>query len=303
MTDTDQFRSVYEIAGVYDQRLLPHYYDGIEDVDLVSDLLVNHFGPPNADLSVVEFGCGTGRMTERLAPYARRLVAADYSATMIDAVSTRFPDAETIRADTRDAVRTLADSVNAFDLVAAFWSLSYPLGEYFEAMTADGVQPVPDTVDARARALAFVRELIALVAPGGRFLAFFFDSETPEQQLVTRLWERLAPFPEGGRRYTLDLLLDGLRAAESAGIGTLTHRRQGGTAVAPDRDAALAWFSVVHLKSHPELVNEPDVQHEIATFVDRYELPGGGFALPTGVHLIDFAVADHPECHLPTRSA
>lgn len=36
MTDLDQFRAVYEAAGVYDRRLLPHYYHGAEDLDLVT---------------------------------------------------------------------------------------------------------------------------------------------------------------------------------------------------------------------------------------------------------------------------
>ena len=300
MTDREQFRAVYEAAGVYDRRLLPHYYDGVEDVDLVTELLHRHYGQPAADLAVVEFGCGTGRITTRLAPYARRLIAADYSPTMIEAVKARFPQAETLCADTRDAVARLLDDGHrgGFDVVGAFWSLSYPLGEFFETMTADGVQPVDDVTRAREQAAAFVRDLVSLVAPGGHLLALFFDAETPEQRLVTRLWERIAPFPEEGRSYTLNLLLNGLRRAEAAGYGTLTHTRHGGAAWAPDRDAALAWFTVVHLKSFPALINDPDVQREVASFVERYERPAGDVALPSGVHVIDFHAAAHPACHL-----
>jgi SAM-dependent methyltransferase len=303
VTDLKKFRAVYETAGVYDRRLLAHYYHGVEDLDLVTQLLKDHYGQPAADLKMVEFGCGTGRITTRLVPYARRLIAADYSSTMIGAVQARLPQTEAFCADTRKAVAHLRDHglSGTFDVVAAFWSLSYPLGEFFETMTARGIQPVDDVATARKQAAAFVRHLVNLLAPGGHLLALFFDSETLEQRLVTRVWERVAPFPEGGRSYTLNVLLDGLRQAEADGRGALTHVRYGGTAWAPDRDAALAWFNVVHLKSSPVLVNDPEVQRELVSFVERYVQPGGDVTLPSGVHVIDFHALPHPACHLPEQ--
>ncbi len=303
MTDVKQFRAVYEATGVYERRLLPHYYRGVEDLDLVTELLSSHYGRPMATLSAVEFGCGTGRLTARLAPYARRLIVADYSPVMVDVVQSRFPQVEAICADTRDAVtQLLSDGMHgAFDVVAAFWSLSYPLGEFFETMTADGVQPADNPAHSREQATNFVGHLVDLLAPGGHLLALFFDADSPEQQLVTRMWERIAPFPEEGRSYTLNLLLGGLRRAEAAGRGALTHSRNGGAAWAPDRNAALAWFNVVHFKSMPALVNDPDVQREITRFIKRYQQPSGAVALPSGVHVIDFHATGHPICHLPER--
>ena len=102
-----------------------------------------------------------------------------------------------------------------------------------------------------------------------------------------------------GRGATLNLLLEGLRLAEEDGRGTLTHTRYGGTAWAPDRAAAMAWFNVVHLKSFPALVNDPTVERDVASFVERYERPAGDVALPSGVHVIDFHAAAHPASHLP----
>lgn len=303
MSDIAQFRAVYETAGVYDRCLLPHYYHGVEDLDLVTELLNRHFGDPAGDLAVVEFGCGTGRVTARLMPYARRLVVADYSPTMIEAVQSRWPRAEALCADTRDAVTDLLDQGGrgAFDVVAAFWSLSYPLGEFFETMTADGVRPVDDEARAREQAAEFVGRLVSLVAPGGHLLALSFDAETPEQRLVTRLWERIAPFPGEGRSYTLNLLLGGLRQAEEDGHGTLTHTRYGGAAWASDREAALAWFNVVHLKGFSTLVGDPAVQRDVVSFVDRCTRPCGDVVLPSGVHVIDFHTTAHPSTHLPDR--
>lgn len=292
MTRQDGFKAVYEVAGLYDQILVPHYYDGVEDVDLVGQLMFEHYGSPDVArrLSIVEFGCGTGRITVNLAPYAGRLVAVDSSPAMLDTFGKRFPGAETRCVNTRDAVALLLGDGQAgkFDVVAAFWSLSYPLGEYFEQMTAEGVDPEPDIAAARVRASQFVRDLLRLLAPGGHLLVLFFDSETCEQRLVTRLWERVAPFPQGGRGYTRQLLLDRLYAAERAGLGHLTHVRRAGVATAPDRDAAQAWFTTVHLKGMPALVDDPHVQRDIDTFVTAHTRPAGQVEIPTGVHIIDF---------------
>lgn len=301
MTDLEQFRSVYEAGGVYDLHLLPHYYDGRHDLDLISQLLTAHHGQPSGSLTIAELGCGTGRATARLSPYARHLTVADYSQVMIDAVGERFPHARTLCADTRDAVSDLLGQglAGSFDLLGGFWSLSYPLGAFFETMTAEGVQPVADVARARKHARAFVREMTRLLAPGGHLLALFFDSDTPEQRLVTRLWERIAPFPEEGRSYTRNLLLAALREAEDSGEGALTHTRRSGTAWAPNIDAAIAWFTVVHLKSFPALVHDPAVRDEIREFVRRYQHSSGEVTLPSGVHVIDFHATHDPAQHLP----
>ncbi|MFE3322507.1 pyridoxal-dependent decarboxylase [Nocardia sp. NPDC059195] len=294
------FRAVYESAGVYDELLLRHYYGGTEDVDLVADWLTEHHRAPTASFEVVEFGCGTGRITETIAPYARNLVLADYSETMVSAVAQKFPAAQTICADTSDAVTTLLREgrSKSFDLVTAFWSLSYPIGEFFEELSPTGVRPRQDQVHAHTQAREFVLDLVRLVAPGGHLLAMLFDAESPEQQLVTRGWEAVAPFPVGGRAYTRNVLVDALRDAEEQGIGALTHTRLGGVAWASSREAAREWFFGVHFKHHPQLLDDPELAISVEEFIDRYEI-AGGVALPSGVHFVDFHAAAHPYASLP----
>ncbi|MEV5650513.1 class I SAM-dependent methyltransferase [Nocardia sp. NPDC052254] len=303
MSELGQFRAVYESAGVYDKLLLPHYFDGRDDVALVTDLLERTIGAPCQALDIVEFGCGTGRMISALEAYASRLVVCDYSAAMIDAVVDNVAVDETMWADTRDAVAKLLREGRdgRFDVVAAFWSLSYPIGEFFEQMSAHAITPREDVDLARERARHFVGDMVKLLAPQGHFIALHFDAATPEQRLVTRLWERVSPFPEGGRSYTLNLLLDGLRAAEDRGDGVLSHTRCGGSAVAPSREAALRWFLAVHLKSYPALVRDPQVRAEIEEFIDHYALSDGSVALPSGAHVIHFRRSGHPVCHIPRR--
>lgn len=297
----ETFRAVYETPGTYDRLLLRHFYGGTEDVDLVADWLTEHYAAPAAALNVAEFGCGTGRITDAMAPYAATMALADYSEVMVSAVARKFPGAETICADTSDAVAQLlaAERARTFDLVTAFWSLSYPIGEFFEELSAAGVRLRDDQARAADQAGEFVRDLVRLVAPGGHLLAMLFDAESPEQQLVTRAWEKVAPFPRGGRAYTRGILIDALRAAESRGEGTLSHTRLGGVAWAPDREAAHEWFFGVHFKHHPQLMKDSELAREVDDFLERFEMANGGVAIPSGVHFIDFHAVAHPYSSLP----
>ena len=138
-----------------------------------------------------------------------------------------------------------------------------------------------------------------LLTDKGHLLVLFFDSETCEQRLVTRLWETIGPFPEGGRGYTRQLLLDELHAAEDRGDGWLTHTRTGGVALAPSTDAARAWFNYLHFKNIPTLVNTPEVQTEVTAFIEEHTQPSGEVILPSGVHVIDFLATRNPCHHLP----
>lgn len=300
-----QFRAVYHTPGVYEQVLLPHYFDGVDDTDLIARLMRQHYGRPgnNQNLSVLELGCGTGRVTAALAPYAAYLHGVDSGQPMIERFTQRFPDARATCQDTTAAVHALcAEAAGSFDVVGGFWSLSYPIGDLFEELTAAGVRLRPDQHAARVEAEALIRRILCLVAPGGHLVILFFDSDTPEQRLVTRLWEKTAPFPGTGRGYARELVLDTLRAAEDRGDGRLTHTRLGGAALAPDAAGARRWFEVVHLKSLPALLADPTVRREIDTFITGCQQPDGRILIPTGAHLIDFWKGERRR-HLPHRLA
>lgn len=286
------FRAIYAQDGLYDRLLLPHAFDDGDDVDLVAGLMRRHFGEPaeRGLLSIAEFGCGTGRVTAALAPYALRLLGMDSSAAMTRAFAERYPSAATMTLDTRVAVAELLDDglAGSFDLIGAFWSLSYPLMDCLEELTANGITPRTDQQEARADAGRLVQDLLKLLAPQGRLFALFFDSETPEQRLVTRQWERLAPFPGTGRGYTRQILLEELQDAESRGVGTLRFTRHAGTALAADAAAAHSWFETVHLKSHPHLIGNEQVLAEVSDFVSDHLQPNGEVRIPCGVYVIEF---------------
>lgn len=267
----DGFRAVYAQPGVYDRVLLPHYFGGVADDELVRQVLHEHYGPPPAEprLVVAEFGCGTGRITRHLAPYARRLLAVDNSPVMAAAFAATFPAAEARCADTTEAVEALhrEGAAGRFDVIGAFWSLSYPLGAYVETLTSDGIRTGPDPATGLRHASAFVDALVELLAPGGHLLALLFDADSPEQRLVTRAWETIAPTPFGDRGYTRKILTDALSGAERRGQGTLRDSHLRGFAVATDAAAARRWFTAAHLKDLPALTGNRELMADVEEFI------------------------------------
>lgn len=297
------FRAVYHAPDVYDRVLLSHWFDGVEDADLVRRIMRDQHGPvpESATLRMLELGCGTGRVTEAIAPYAAALHGIDSGAPMIDKFTARYPQATATHTDIATAVHALHAAGERYDLVGAFWSLSYPIGDCFETLTSQGIRIRPDLDAGVEEAHQLVREIVDLVEDGGHLLALFFDSDAPEQQLVTRAWERIAPFPGTGRGFARETLLAALRAAEDDGLGRLSHSRIGGISLADSPAAAVDWFTVVHMKSMPVLVADPEVRAEIEDFVQTHTTDAGRVLLPTGVHVIDFWRGPRTR-HLPSDS-
>lgn len=304
MTDPADFNIAYLDAEVYADTLPPHYYGGVEDVDLVANLLRATLGPPpdHPQLRVLDLGCGAGRVTDVLAPYAAHLHATDKSVGMIDHFRARFPHAAAHCADTETVLTDLAAAdgeANRFDLIGSFWSMSYPLLECFEETTAGGVTTIGDLDGGTRRASTLVANLLDLLTPGGHLIMLFFDAHTPEQRLVTRLWERVAPFPGAGRDFTWHLLHDALVDADATGRGRLTHNRLPGVAVTNDPQAARQWFLLGHLNASPQLINNSDVHADIDAFIADHTQPDGCVLIPSGAHLVDYHANPDLTGHLP----
>ncbi|WP_130915499.1 class I SAM-dependent methyltransferase [Nocardia cyriacigeorgica] len=301
MAMAEPFNVGYADADVYEAMLPPHYYAGLEDTDLIRDHLRYLYGAPDQHegLRVLDLGCGPGRVTTVLAPYAATLIGTDKSAGMIDQFAARFPDADAVCADTETVLAQFVEQQRRLDLIGSFWSMSYPLLECFETTTAQGVVSSGTLDEGIARARTLIDHLVELLAPDGRLLMLFFDAATAEQRLVTRLWERVQPFPGTGRDFTWNLLQRGLQDSEAAGRGQLTTRRLPGVAVAENLEAAIQWFRIGHLNTYPPLVDDPDVIAEITDFARTHQRRDGRVLIPSGVHVLDFHANPDLATHLP----
>lgn len=289
---TTEFRSVYSKQGRYGELLLPHIFGTKTDVDLVADRMKEHYGEPaERTLAVCDLGCGTGRVTAPMEPYAASLVGVDSSEAMIRAFAERFPSSSTVCADLPAGISELEPA--SFDLVGAFWSLSYPIMAYFEHLNAEGITENLNEARATIAARELINQIIGLLKPGGRLIVEFFDSDSPEQQVVSRLWERLAPPPGGTRAFSRLLLLDTLTRAARCGLGRVRIDHFQGTAFAEDANVACSWFLHVHAKSHDAILGDPRTRADVENFITAHERPDGTVHLPAGVYLIEFtAVRD-----------
>ncbi|BEL07211.1 hypothetical protein Q0Z83_054020 [Actinoplanes sichuanensis] len=303
----ESFNIGYRSAETYETMLPPHFYGGVEDVDIVAGIMRDVYGPhvPGAaGLRILDLGCGPGRVTEVLAPYASDLHGTDKSEGMVRQFAATFPGAKATVGDTESVVAALLGSGHAgtYDVVGSFWSMSYPLLECFEETGADGVFVVGERDAGVQRAERIVDGLTRLLGENGNLVMMFFDASSAEQQLVTSLWERVAPFPGTGRDYTWRLLEEGLQGAERKGRGSLTTSRLSGVAVAADAAAARDWFLIGHLNSFPDLINDPEVVAEIDEFAARHTGADGRVFIPSGVHVVHFRAGKGPADHLPSAA-
>jgi ArsR family transcriptional regulator len=117
-------------------------------------------------LVVGDLGCGTGQLSETIAPYVRRVIAVDGSADMLDA-----------------ARRRLAESPNVELRQGDLESLPLAAGELDAAMLSLVLHYSPDP----ARALT---EIARVVRPGGRLLVVDMQPHEREeyQQQMGHVW-------------------------------------------------------------------------------------------------------------------
>lgn len=287
-TDIDPFNVGYRDPDTYDDMLPPHYYAGKEDIGLVADWIEDHFGDRRIPRAL-DIGCGNGRSTEVFASRVDALVGADKSEGMVAAFAQRFPDARAIACDTENLPALLSSQSEApFDLVTAFWSLSYPILECFEELDADGVHTVSDESAGRRRVTAFLDGIIDSIADGGYFFGQFFDADSAEQRVVTELWETIAPFPGTGRGFSWDLLRQHLLTKEREGVGRFTTTRLPGAVLIDSLEKARRWFEVGHLNSYVPLVSAPSTTARINDFLRGFVRSDGSVLLPSGMHMFSF---------------
>lgn len=104
-------------GGSYDEALTRSAFDAYMtewESRHVRAILRRHF--PAGIGRYLDFACGTGRMTQVIAPHASEVVGVDVSASMIDAARPKLPGARFVKADlTSESV-----DIGTFDLVSSF---------------------------------------------------------------------------------------------------------------------------------------------------------------------------------------
>lgn len=271
--------SIYARPGLYDQALPRYEFSGATD----ENLLRRELGqlPEDPVPTALEIGCGTGRMTPILRDHVADLACVDSSATMLAAFRQRNPGITPVHAGARDFLAQARRS--RYGLVAAFWSLNYPLLACFETNTGDKIV-LRDPRRGRKDAAKLLADLTGVLSPGGLLLVFFFDPHSAEQRFVTELWETIAPFPGTGRDFTRQLLLEHL----SNTPGRLLTRYHSGHMAAPSLSRAETWFLEGHFRSFPGLADNPQTRRTVRAFLTAYQHADHTVRVPAGMYLIRF---------------
>jgi predicted TPR repeat methyltransferase len=112
-------RTFDDFADSFDLRLLEHLH--YRAPQIVADAIAKVVAP-QADLDVLDAGCGTGLCAAHLRPFARRLVGVDLSEGMLQkAVARGGYD----RLEAGEITRFLSEKPAAFDLIASADTLVY----------------------------------------------------------------------------------------------------------------------------------------------------------------------------------
>lgn len=185
--DAARDNAAWYIATGYTSESDEFFESGRREVDAFLALAEVSLGP---DHTVVEIGCGAGRMTRRLAELAGTVIATDISAEML------------VRAE-----RNVAESSVEFVELSGAGDLPFADASASAVFSYITMQHVPTVV----AQLAYVASSLRIVAPGGWVLMQF-----RRNGIVPRLldWVGHVGHRLRGRR-TLDRAWRGIRVPES----------------------------------------------------------------------------------------
>ncbi|MEK7153874.1 MAG: hypothetical protein AAB834_08035 [Patescibacteria group bacterium] len=278
---------IYAVGDQYDRLLPPYLFPGSNgpqtDEDILQAYLLQTFGAPDQQLSIFEDAAGTGRMTNHLLPYASSIVCADKHQGVLGQLRGKYPWVRTVQANTRDIS---GDAVGRdFDLIGSFWAISYAIGECLETIEDDGtITPVTDLEEGVREAHRCIGNVVGLLASEGRFVSYLFDSECPEQQAVTRIWEQLGPDPGGHRSFTRELLTDALDVHASTQGKRLAVIHHIGQVSFTDKGHLLDFYANVHAKGNTQLIDTPIFREETSALIAAHTNPDGTIGIPTGMY-------------------
>ncbi|MGH8895792.1 MAG: methyltransferase domain-containing protein [Egibacteraceae bacterium] len=286
----ERYRSPYADALLYEQTRPRYQWDvGSEEV-FVSQRLRSLRGEADPWVQALELGCGTGRFTSILATHAAHVHATDPSPGMIEYCRASLPHLTNCRFHLATAETAIAaEQFVGCDLVAAFWSITYPLQALFE-LEVDAEGRVQQRAPNEVGYTRVQRFLKAFFQPGRTYVALAFDPSSVEQRWVTAQWTEIGDFPGGSREALLDLLFWHLFGLRTDGA-TVNVRRIRGHLVCQDKVDLERVFLVHHLRGLLPAARGRDwLRARLLEDMRELRLPSGGYRVPAGMHLIEVAI-------------
>jgi malonyl-CoA O-methyltransferase len=176
----------------------------------IVDILVEKLPVPDKVVSVLEFGCGTGNYTLRLAQKFKNseITAIDFAEAMLRKTKEKLSGFSNISFQCHDAERYLADTTKTFDLITSnatmqwFDSFSEAIAGIFNRLHDDGVfiasifgsQSLKELRQAMESLFSFKTGMAASLFPDKEMLQralWAFKHAVVEEHIVTREYDSM----------------------------------------------------------------------------------------------------------------
>lgn len=115
---SDYRQSHLAAGGTYDTELAANSFDSYMnrwEARHLRDIIARNFGAKKVP-RCLDFACGTGRITQVVAPLAEQMVGVDVASSMLDVARTKVPAATFVQVD----LTTEAPDLGTFDLITSF---------------------------------------------------------------------------------------------------------------------------------------------------------------------------------------
>ncbi|GAX48218.1 methyltransferase domain-containing protein [Pseudolactococcus reticulitermitis] len=268
------------------EKYLPKYYffdDEIREYVEETVVVENKLSRESFN-SVLEFGVGSGRITELLMPISKKYKGIDISDSMIKRINRRFPveKSQFEVFDINEFINQNIDGLRQYDFIGSYWAFNYAILSFFEYrdLSTGKTYAIDNLTEAEEKAKEQITKLFSNLSKGTKFLFLYFDAYSVEQSYVTSVLEQSLPFPYNDRGFTFRLFKKILHQLESV---KFVHEHKSGFVILDDDEHLIEYFKNLHLKGY--LDSDESIELLMNTF-RAYKYEDGHYEIPAGMNII-----------------
>ncbi len=240
--------------------------------------------------NVLELGIGSGIMTRIIAPKSKYFEGEDISEEMVNHTKrlVKNPNSKFIIQEMKEYIKS-NNYLDRFDNIFSFWSFNYPLLSCYEEFDHKKKKIIPrkDLNLADEDAKSFIKTFFKKCKRDAKFLFLFFDAKCPEQNIVTDLWEIVAPFPNNDRNHTSSIFFQTLEDLKDHGVIKFKKTFLRGRIILDNKSEVVNTFLNLHLRgifNHNKNLNE--IINKLEKKVMKYKV-GEKYIIPSGAYMVE----------------
>ncbi len=263
----------------YDHLLKDYVFDGKPDLKFFGDHL-NEL-PRKNDLSILELGCGSGRVTkilfEKISEW-NKIELVDLSQRMLEFTKKKFKTIKNMQYSNSDSIDFLAATQDKFDLIYSLWSFSHSTHQMMiKRGLEEGSKYIKKVIE---------KMILENLSQSGTFFLIHFDSMSDEQRILMKQWRKVFEIYKNiSEQSPSKLLIDEVFSLlERKGFIELEiNHHQGQEIIYESMNEALEIFLNFHMESffnEHNLVEE--VIEELSNYFKKYQKEDGKIGIKPG---------------------